>query len=131
MRWLVLLLPLLLVGCINVKVEMPKEVEKKYVFERYPTYPVAEKPKLENVRGAEMHPWKDAATFAGAKLKGADKTKFDELSTKAKTDEKNGLKKIKDGYDGLIKWGKKNEATVKSYNEFAEKKNERLKDKEK
>ena len=128
MKWLVFLLPLLFIGCINVKVEMPKEVEKQYVYEEYPIYQVVEKPELENISGSEMHPWRDAATFAGSRLQGDDKKKFDEYEKKAKTDEQDGLKKIKDNYDKLIKWGKKNEATVRSYNEYATEKNKREKE---
>jgi len=107
-------------GCITIKVQ--PEPEKVLVRERLPEYPLAEKPTLDNIAGTEMTPYKAAAEHAAKILK--DNKELKKKMAVAVSNERSGRTKIKGNFDKLIRWGKKNAATVESYNKYAKAHNE-------
>jgi len=115
-----------LVGCtVNVG------HRQEFVYERYPVYPVAEMERLENISGAEMMPYKELAELVRKSLEDGAKDIRKEEAARilAEADEKReeGRQKVRRNIEKLLRWGRKNEATVRSYNEYARGKNERIK----
>ena len=119
---------LLAIGCISVSVG----TQKIDVYEQYPVYTVEPRPMLENLSGDDMDPHRKAALFAAEIVKDGKVTTeelaaFNKVMEDAEIARKSALVKKMANDGALIIWGKKNQATVEVYNEYAREKNERLK----
>ena len=116
------------VGCIQIKVG----TQKIDVYEQYPIYTVEERPILQNLTGEDMDPHKKAAELAAEIIKDGvvtpeEKAQFVKSMESAEVARKDALTKKLSNDNALILWGKKNQATVETYNDYAREKNERLK----
>jgi hypothetical protein len=119
---------MLMVGCFSVNVG----TQKIDVYEQYPIYTVEQKPVIQNLTGNEMDPHLRAAEVAAeimsdGKITPEEKTLYDRAMETAENVRIATQAKHLANYNALILWGKKNQATVETYNEYAREKNERLK----
>lgn len=102
---------------------------KVFVGDRFPVYPVETMPVLPDISAREMRPYKEFAEQAsklivsGKQLTESDVQDLRSLLDKAREADDEGKAKIIDNYDLLIRWGKKNQATLESYDRYAKKKN--------
>ena len=115
-------------GCLSVTVG----TQKVDVYEQYPVYNVEQRPVLTNLTGEDMDAHKKVAELAYTVIKDGtvtpdEKAQFDKAMLDAEKTRLEALSKKVNNDRALIMWGKINQATVESYNEFARDKNERLK----
>jgi hypothetical protein len=119
---------LLCLGCFEVKVG----TQKINVYEQYPVYAVEQRPALANLTGEDNDPHKAVSLLADKIMADgvvtpAEKVQFADAMQAAELARVNALNKKVNNDRALIKWGRMNQATVETYNEYAKDKNERLK----
>lgn len=101
-----------------------------FMHDKYPEYPVIEEPELQDIAGKELTPYKGIVEYTkkvyeDGKITHEEADNYNKMLEDAKNNASTGKEKIKNNINSIRVWGKKNEATVKIYNDFAKKMNER------
>lgn len=104
-----------------------------YMHDKFPEYPVIKEPSLKDLSGSEMQPYKALVEYTKIIYEDGEVTedeakKYNEMLEEAKQNAALARKKIKGNIDVLRAWGRKNEATLRNYNQFSEKMNKRTYD---
>lgn len=104
-----------------------------YMHDKFPEYPVIEEPSLEDLSGNELQPYKALVEYTKTIYEDDEVTdeeakKYNEMLEQAQENAALAREKIKGNIEALRKWGRKNEATLRNYNNFSEKMNKRTYD---
>jgi len=120
-----MMISIMATGCLKVNVG----TQKVEVLDHYPVYPVVKSPTLQNLTAVDMDPHLDAVSVARKAMEDGTVTVdeaefFEMIMKKAEKSKWEAVAKKKSNDELLIRWGRKNQATIESYNKYAAERNE-------